>query len=141
MGPKKFQKIANTLVKAIRRKHPDLFTIPFEEVARIKDFTRLEPLERDTWGLENYLDDNLLVMYTLRQIAEQLPALRVFMDEAGVEVKYVEDDGPIFPVIRNVILYFKSDTVLKASTWKDVHVNKVLGVLKPLADGTCKFIE
>ena len=64
-----------------------MFTIPFEQVAEIKGFTRLTALDRDTWGLENYLDDNLLAMYTLAQILGQLPAFRVFMDEAGVAVK------------------------------------------------------
>ena len=84
---------------AIRRKHPDLFTIPFDEITNIKGFTRPEPLERDTWALENYLDDNLLAMYTAKQIAKQLPALRAFMEEAGGVVKYIESDGPIGPVI------------------------------------------
>ena len=122
-------------------KHPDLFTIPFDEITNIKGFTRLEPLERDTWALENYLDDNLLAMYTAKQIVEQLPALRAFMEEAGVVVKYIESDGPIGPVIQKVILGFKSNTKLKASTWRDMHVNRVMGILKPLAKGKCKWIE
>ena len=100
----------------MRRKHPDLFTIPIENVSEIKGFTRLEPLARDTWGVENYLDDNLLAMYNLAQVLGQLPAFKAFMDEAGVTVKYVESDGPIKPETRKVILGFKSDTILKAST-------------------------
>ena len=109
-------------------------------MAEIKGFVRLEPEERDTWCLENYLDDNILVMFTKAQVLGQLPALKAFLDAAAVAVKYIESDGPICPRIRKVILGFKSDTILKASTWRDVHVNRVLGVLKPIAYGTCRFI-
>ena len=127
-------------MKAIRRKHPELFTIPFEEIGEIKGFTRLEPEERDTWCLENYLDDNILVMFTIAQILGQLPALKEFMDAAGVAVKYIESDGPISPRIRKVILGFKNDTILRASTWRELHVNRVVGFLRPIARGTCRFI-
>ena len=42
-----FQKIANLMVRAIRRKWPELFTIPKDKIREIKEFTRLEPNERD----------------------------------------------------------------------------------------------
>ena len=87
-----------------------------------------------------YLDDNILVMFTIAQILGQLPALKGFMDAAGVLVKYIENDGPISPHIRKVILGFKNDTILKASTWRELHVNRVVGVLRPIARGTCRFI-
>ena len=90
--------------------------------------------------MENYLDDNLLASYTVKQIREQLPAFKSFMTQAGVGIKYIESDGPIGPKTRKVILGFKSDTVLKASTWREMHVNRVMGVLKPIAKGTCRFV-
>ena len=57
----------------MRRGWPTLFTLQPEAIAVTKMFTSLVPNERDTWCIENYLDDNLLAQYTEEQENHQIP--------------------------------------------------------------------
>ena len=121
-------------------KYPMHFTIPLEEVGKIKGFIRLEPRIEDTFCVVNYLDDNLLAQFNKFQKKNQLASLKEFFTSAGVAVKWIEKDGPIGPKTRQVALGFKHDTVLQASTWKDEHVKRVLTTLVPIATGQCSAI-
>ena len=82
-----FQKIVKALVVALRKSYPQHFTIPLEEVAAIKGFTRLVPKMEDTFCIINYLDDNLIAQFNEFQYHNQLEKLKEFFTNAGVAVK------------------------------------------------------
>ena len=124
----------------MRRGWPTLFTLQPEAIAVTKMFTSLVPNERDTWCIENYLDDNLLAQYTEEQENHQIPMAVQFFNNGGIAVKLEGGDGEVRPMKRKILLGFKHDTRLECSTFRDEHKSRILALLEPIAEGRCRFV-
>ena len=54
-----FQKVAETIIKALMIRFPELFTLNAEQIAQLERFRHIAPIEEDLWTAINYLDDQI----------------------------------------------------------------------------------